>query len=57
MIFLDTTIVSAVLRRRRRGEREQHLAERVESLLSTDVLVVLPGIVLQEVLSGIAAPE
>ena len=57
MIFLDTTVVSAVLRRRRRGDSEQRLAERVESLLVTDVPVVLPGIVLQEVLSGIAAPE
>lgn len=57
MIFLDTTVVSAVLRRRRRGESERRLAGRVENLLATDVPVVLPGIVLQEVLSGIAAPE
>jgi hypothetical protein len=57
VIFLDTTVVSAVLRRRRRGASEQRLAERVESLLLTDAPVVLPGIVLQEVLSGISAPE
>lgn len=54
MILLDTSVVSAVLRRRRRGERETALAGRVAGLLETDAPVALPGIVFQEVLSGIA---
>jgi predicted nucleic acid-binding protein len=54
VILLDTSVVSAVLRRRRRGEREQGLAARVATLLDSDVVVGLPGIVFQELLSGIA---
>jgi predicted nucleic acid-binding protein len=54
VILLDTTVVSAVLRRRRRGEAEEELAARVEDLLKTDETLALPGIVLQEVISGIA---
>lgn len=54
MILLDTGVVSAVLRRRRRGEREERLAARLSELLDSEVPVALPGIVLQEVLSGIA---
>lgn len=54
MILLDTSVVSAVLRRRTRGEAEEAVAERVTALLRSDQQVGLPGIVLQEVLSGIA---
>jgi predicted nucleic acid-binding protein len=54
VILLDTSVVSAVLRRRRRGEREQALAGRVAALLRSDATVALPGIVFQELLSGIA---
>jgi predicted nucleic acid-binding protein len=54
VILLDTSVVSAVLRRRRRGEREERLAERVAALLEGDQAVALPGIVLQELLSGIS---
>jgi len=54
VIVLDTSVVSAVLRRRRRGEREEGLAARLSELLDSEVPVALPGIVLQEVLSGIA---
>lgn len=54
MIFLDTSVVSAVLRRRRRGPVEERLSARVQALLASDALVGLPGIVLQELLSGIA---
>jgi len=54
VIFLDTVVVSAVLRRRRRGEREEGLATQVAALLDSDTPVALPGIVLQELLSGIA---
>jgi predicted nucleic acid-binding protein len=54
VIVLDTSVISALLRRRRRGVVEQKLAELVTMLLDSDVPVVLPGIVFQEVLSGIA---
>lgn len=54
MILLDTSVVSAVLRRRRPGVREQELAGRVAALLEGNQQVALPGIVLQELLSGIA---
>lgn len=54
MILLDTVVVSAVLRRRRRGGREEALAAQVAALLDGDTPVALPGIVLQELLSGIA---
>ncbi len=53
MILLDTSVLSAVLRRKKRGEAEQELAAQVESLLQGDQTVALPGIVLQEILSGI----
>jgi predicted nucleic acid-binding protein len=54
VILLDTSAVSAVLRRRRKGEREAALAARVAALLESDGQVAIPGIVLQELLSGIS---
>lgn len=54
MILLDTSVVSAVLRRRRRGDAEEALARRVGALLQSEQEIALPGIVLQELLSGIA---
>lgn len=54
MILLDTSVVSAALRRRRRGEREESVAARLGELLSGDDPVALPGIVFQELLSGVA---
>jgi predicted nucleic acid-binding protein len=54
VILLDTSVVSVVLRRRSRGEPEEAVARRVAALLQGDQQVGLPGIVLQEVLSGIA---
>lgn len=56
MILLDTGVLSAVLRRRRRGDREDRLAAQVTALLESDEEVALPGIVFQEILSGIAEP-
>jgi len=53
VILLDTSVISAVLRRRRKGEREAALTERVAALLEGDRHVAIPGIVLQELLSGI----
>jgi predicted nucleic acid-binding protein len=54
VILLDTGVVSAVLRRRRRGEFEQRVLDTVVSLLESHESVAVPGIVFQEVLSGIA---
>jgi predicted nucleic acid-binding protein len=54
VILLDTSVVSAVLRRRRRGEAEESVARKVGALLAGDEEVALPGIVFQEVLSGVA---
>jgi predicted nucleic acid-binding protein len=54
VILLDTSVVSAALRRRKRGEREEAVATRLGELLSGDDIVALPGIVLQELLSGVA---
>jgi len=54
VIVLDTSVLSAVLRRRRKGDVEEALAARVTSLLNSEEQVSVPGIVLQELLSGIA---
>lgn len=54
MILLDTSVASAVLRRRRKGERETALTDRVAALLEGERQVAIPGIVLQELLSGIS---
>jgi predicted nucleic acid-binding protein len=54
MILLGTSVLSAVLRRKKRGAAEQALAAQVETLLRGDHAIALPGIVLQEILSGIA---
>ena len=54
MILLDTSVVSAALRRRKRGDREDSVATRLGELLRGDDSVALPGIVFQELLSGVA---
>jgi len=54
VIVLDTSVLSAVLRRRRKGDVEEALAARVTSLLNSEEQVSVPGIVLQELRSGIA---
>jgi predicted nucleic acid-binding protein len=54
VIVLDTSVLSAVLRRRKKGDVEEALAARVTSLLDSEEPVSVPGIVLQELLSGIA---
>jgi predicted nucleic acid-binding protein len=54
VIVLDTSVLSAVLRRRKRGDVEEALVARLASLLKTEEQVSVPGIVLQELLSSIA---
>jgi predicted nucleic acid-binding protein len=54
VILLDTSVVSAVLRRRKRGPGDEAIAKKVAALLAGDEEVALPGIVFQEVLGGVA---
>ena len=53
MILLDTSVLSAALRRRRPGPAESRVAEDLSNLLATGERVGVPGLVLQELLSGI----
>lgn len=54
MILLDTSVLSAVFRRRKKGGAEEELTARIAALLASDEEVAVPGLVLQELLSGIA---
>lgn len=53
MILVDTSVLSRVFRRRQPGPAEVALRAAVARLLAGDRPLGLPGIVLQEVLSGI----
>jgi predicted nucleic acid-binding protein len=53
VILLDTSVLSRVFRRKRVGSEEQRLRAVFGELMGSDVPLGLPGIVLQEVLSGI----
>lgn len=55
MILLDTSVLSRVFRRKRPGAAERGLQAALEALMAGDAPLGLPGIVLQEVLSGIAS--
>jgi predicted nucleic acid-binding protein len=53
VILLDTSVLSAALRRRAKGSGELQVAERLLALLGSGQRVSVPGIVVQELLSGI----
>ena len=53
MILIDTSVLSRVFRRRHPGDAERRLRAVFEDLMAGDAALGLPGIVLQEVLSGI----
>ena len=53
MILLDTSVLSAVLRRRQPGPEERRVRERLQGLLNSGARVCTPGLVVQELLSGI----
>ncbi len=53
MILLDTSVLSAALRRRSPGPAESRVVQALSSLLATREHIGVPGLVLQEVLSGI----
>ena len=53
MILFDTSVLSRVFRRKRPGTEERQLQVVFDKLMASDVPLGMPGIVLQEVLSGI----
>ena len=53
MILFDTSVLSRVFRRKRSGAEERRLQVVFEELMASEVPLGLPGIVLQEALSGI----
>ena len=57
MILLDTSVLSRVFRRRRQGSEEVSLSQAVHELLASEAALGVPGIVLQEVLSGIRSAQ
>ena len=57
MILLDTSVLSRAFRRRRPGLEELRLQRIVEGLMAGDVPLGLPGIVLQEILSGVRSEK
>jgi len=57
VILLDTSVLSRVFRRRQMGPEERRVQAVVEDLMSGEVQLGVPGIVLQEVLSGVRSPK
>jgi predicted nucleic acid-binding protein len=57
MIVLDTSVLSRSLRRRRAAEASDPVAAKLAELLRDNVPVAIPGIVLQEILSGVRTEE
>lgn len=53
MILFDTSVLSRVFRRKHPGVEVRRLQIAFEELMASDVPLGLPGIVLQEVLSGV----
>ena len=53
MILLDTSVLSLAFRRRRQDEPEPYVVVVLRRMLLEDVSLTVPGIVLQEVLSGV----
>ncbi len=53
MILLDTSVLSPAYRRRRRAESEPQVVAVLRGMIREDVPLAIPGIVLQEVLTGI----
>ncbi len=57
MILLDTSVLSLAFRRLRAGETEPRVAATLRRLVAEDALMGVPGIVLQELLSGVRTPQ
>ena len=57
MILFDTSVLSRIFRRKHAGPEERRLRVVFEDLMASDDPLGLPGIVLQEVLSGVRSPR
>ena len=57
MILLDTSVLSLAFRRRRGGEAEPQAAATLRRLVAEDAPMGVPGIVLQELLSGVRTAQ
>jgi len=57
VILFDTSILSLAFRRARPGPKERRIADVVADLMTGEASLGLPGIVLQEVLSGIRSEK
>lgn len=55
MILFDTSVLSRVFRRKNPGPGEEKFRQTVENLMSGDEPLGLPGMVLQEILTGISS--
>ena len=53
MIVLDTSVLSRALRRRPPSQQADLVAEKLKAVLRENVPVTIPGIVMQEILSGV----
>ena len=53
MILLDTSLLSLAFRRRKTATRPLRAVSELERLIREDMPVRVPGIVLQEILSGV----
>ena len=56
MIHLDTSVLSAAFRRKAPSQTDTTVARQLERLVGSGEAVGIPGIVLQEILSGIREP-
>jgi len=57
VIVLDTSVLSAVFRRRKATEPESAAVATVRRMISEDWPLSIPGVVLQELLSGVRLRE
>jgi predicted nucleic acid-binding protein len=57
MIVLDTSVLSRALRRKRHSQQTDPVAAKLEIVLRENVPVTVPGIVFQEILSGVRTQE
>lgn len=57
MIFIDTSVLSLAFRRRAKPDPEPPLVRTFRRLVDEDQPVAIPGIVLQELLSGVRTED
>lgn len=57
MIVLDTSVLSAAFRKREKLEEESDVATLLKRLVRQDAPMAIPGIVLQELLSGVRTSD